>query len=136
MSCVRDRLIQLKQELENAGNEAYFSKANIQNIVELLLTDLELDEKKNGWISVDDRLPEEIDRRHYMCLLENHVEDMPMFCQYSELYGFGFYRDIYDPVTLGFLDSEFDTMEELDYEKVLYWRELLDPPEEDDYETD
>lgn len=86
--------------------------------------------KSRMWIPVSERLPEEIDRRYYMCLLENHVEDLPMFCQYSELYGFGFYRDIYDPVTLGFLDTEFDTMEELDYEKVLYWRELLDPPEE------
>lgn len=92
--------------------------------------------KSRMWIPVSERLPEEIDRRYYMCLLENHVEDLPMFCQYSELYGFGFYRDIYDPVTLGFLDTEFDTMEELDYEKVLYWRELLDPPEEGDYETD
>ena len=86
--------------------------------------------KSRMWIPVSERLPEEIDRRYYMCLLENHVEDLPMFCQYSELYGFGFYRDIYDPVTLEFLDTEFDTMEELDYEKVLYWRELLDPPEE------
>lgn len=92
--------------------------------------------KSRMWIPVSERLPEEIDRRYYMCLLENHVEDLPMFCQYSELYGFGFYRDIYDPVTLEFLDTEFDTMEELDYEKVLYWRELLDPPEESDYETD
>ena len=48
----KDRLIQLKYELENTGDEAYFSKNNISKIVELLLTDLEQDEKENGWIPV------------------------------------------------------------------------------------
>lgn len=47
----KDRLIQLKYELENTGDEAYFSKNNISKIVELLLTDLEQDEKENKkWI--------------------------------------------------------------------------------------
>ena len=82
------------------------------------------------WISVDERLPEDIDRRYFMCLVENHLEDPPMFCQYEEEYGFGFWKDIYDPVTLGFVDSEFETMEELDYEKVLYWMPMIEPPKE------
>lgn len=82
------------------------------------------------WISVDEKLPEDIDRRYFMCLVENHLEDPPMFCQYEEEYGFGFWKDIYDPVTLGFVDSEFDTMEELGYEKVLYWMPMIEPPEE------
>lgn len=82
------------------------------------------------WISVSERLPEDIDRRYFMCLVENHLEDPPMFCQYEEEYGFGFWKDIYDPVTLGFLDSEFETMEELGYEKVLYWMPMIEPPEE------
>lgn len=82
------------------------------------------------WISVDERLPEDIDIRYFMCLVENHLEDPPMFCQYEEEYGFGFWKDIYDPVTLGFVDSEFETMEELGYEKVLYWMPMIEPPEE------
>ncbi len=82
------------------------------------------------WISVEDRLPEDIDRRFFMCLVENHLEDPPMFCQYEEEYGFGFWKDIYDPVTLGFVDSEFETMEDLKYEKVLYWMPMIEPPEE------
>ena len=57
MSHIRDRLIQLKNELENTGNGAYLSKNNISKIVELLFTDLEQDEKENGWIPVSDRLP-------------------------------------------------------------------------------
>ena len=57
MSHIKDRLIQLKNEVENTGNGAYFSKNNISKIVELLLTDLEQDEKENGWIPVSERLP-------------------------------------------------------------------------------
>lgn len=57
MSHIKDRLIQLKNEVENAGNGAYFSKNNISKIVGLLLADLEQDEKENGWISVSERLP-------------------------------------------------------------------------------
>lgn len=82
------------------------------------------------WIPCSERLPEDIDRRFFMCLVENHLEDPPMFCQYEEGYGFGFWKDIYDPVTLGYVDSEFETMEELGYEKVLYWMPMIEPPEE------
>ena len=58
MSRIRDRLIQLKNEVENTGNGAYFSKNNISKIVELLFADLEQDKKENGWIPVSERLPE------------------------------------------------------------------------------
>lgn len=61
MSHIKDRLIQLKNEVQNTGNGAYFSKNNISKIVELLLTDLEENEKENGWIPVSQRLPEEHD---------------------------------------------------------------------------
>lgn len=89
------------------------------------------DEKENGWIPVSERLPDGGDCRYFMCFLENHLEDVPIFLQYNESVGFGFYTDIYDPVTLGFVDTEFSTVKELGYEEVLYWRELLNPPEED-----
>ena len=88
------------------------------------------------WISVEDSLPEDGDSRFYMCLVENHLEDPPMFCQYEEEYGFGFWNDIYDPVTLGFVDSEFSTMDELGYEKVLYWMPMIEPPEEEEEDAD
>lgn len=57
MSHIKDRLIQLKNEVESTGDGAYLSKNNISKIVELLLADL--DEKENGWIPVSERLPEE-----------------------------------------------------------------------------
>lgn len=86
--------------------------------------------EETKWISVSERLPEDGDCRYYMCLVENHLEDPPMMCQYEEEYGFGFYHDIHDPVSLGFVDTEFQTMEELNYEKVLYWMPMIEPPEE------
>lgn len=61
MSHIKDRLIQLKNEVESTGDGAYLSKNNISKIVELLLADLEQDEKENGWIPVSERLPEEHD---------------------------------------------------------------------------
>lgn len=82
------------------------------------------------WISVTDRLPDDGDCRFYMCLVENHIEDVPMMCQFEEEVGFGFYKDIYDPVSLGFVDTEFETMEEIGYEKVMYWRQIPEPPKD------
>lgn len=57
MSHIKDRLIQLKNEVESTEDGAYLSKNNILKIVELLLADL--DEKENGWIPVSERLPED-----------------------------------------------------------------------------
>lgn len=79
------------------------------------------------WIPVSERLPEDGDVRFYMCIVENHEEDLPMFCQYDEDSGFGFWRDYYDGDTLGFVDSEFQTNEELGDEKVVAWMPLPEP---------
>lgn len=83
--------------------------------------------ENGGWIPVEERLPEDDDMRFYMCIVENHEEDLPMFCQYDSEYGFGFWQDIYDSVTLGFVDTEFKTNDELGYEKVIAWQPLPEP---------
>lgn len=82
---------------------------------------------KNGWIPVSEKLPEDDDMRFYMCIVENHEEDLPMFCQYDGEYGFGFWHDIYDSESLGFVDTEFKTNDELGYEKVVAWQPLPEP---------
>ena len=81
----------------------------------------------NDWIPCSKRFPEDHDNRFYMCIVENHEEDPPMFCQYEEGYGFGFWYDVYNEETLGFVDSEFKTNEELGYEKVVAWMPLPEP---------
>ena len=131
MSHIKDRLKQYKDKYSDCYKYAGVHVKVIQDMIEQLLDDLEQDEKENGWIPVSERLPDGDDCRYFMCLLENHLEDVPIFLQYNESVGFGIYTDIYDPVTLGFVDTEFSTAEELGYEEVLYWRELLNPPEED-----
>ena len=73
----------------------------------------EVEKYNSGWIPVEEELPKYGDNRYYMCIVENHEEDPPMYCQYDEECGFGFYQDIYDEHTLGFVDCEFNTNEEL-----------------------
>lgn len=91
--------------------------------------------KNQWWIPVTERMPEDCDHRFYMCIVENHEEDLPIFCQYEEDYGFGFWQDYYDGHTLGFLDSKFRTNEELGYEKVIAWQQIPEyKPEENQEE--
>lgn len=105
---------------------------DIDDIAASVLMEIEEQPTVPLWISVEDGLPKDGDSRFYMCLVENHLEDPPMFCQYEEEYGFGFWRNIFDQVSLGFVDSEFSAMKELGYEKVLYWMPMIEPPEEED----
>ena len=132
MSHIKDRLTGYHDQFKKLAEQyEMISAKNVLEMIEQLQDDLEQDEKENGWIPISERLPDGGDCRYYICLLEEHLEDVPIFLQYNESVGFGFYTDIYDPVTLGFVDTEFSTVEELGYEKVLYWRELFNSPEED-----
>ena len=44
--------------------------------------------------------------------------------QYDDVLGFGFYHDIFDPVSLGYVDTEFTTAEEEGLAEVVAWREI------------
>ena len=44
--------------------------------------------------------------------------------QYDDVLGFGFYHDIFDPVSLGYVDTEFTTAREEGLAEVVAWREI------------
>lgn len=59
MSRVRTRLEQYKAEIEKKSQYKHGLPGSALDIVNTLLSDLEQDEKENGWIPVDERLPED-----------------------------------------------------------------------------
>lgn len=124
-------MIDEKKLIEEIEKEIEFAvKCNMPDIVagmRQIASIIENQPKIGEWIPCSERLPDDGDVRFYMCAVENHEEDPPMFCQYEEEYGFGFWNDIYDEHTLGFVDSEFKTNEELGYEKVVAWMALPEP---------
>ena len=129
MNSVFDKIIEKLEEKHEqyintygivGGNPSAFAvKECIDTVREIA------EQYNNGWIPVEEELPKDCDNRYYMCIVENHEEYPPMYCQYDEECGFGFYQDIYDEHTLGFVDSEFRTNEELGDEKVIAWQQLL-----------
>ena len=124
-------MIDEKKLIEDIEKEIEFAmKCNMPAMVagmRQIVSVIEEQPKIGEWIPCSERLPDDRDNRFYMCTVGNHEEDPPMFCQYEEEYGFGFWNDIYDEHTLGFVDSEFKTNEELGYEKVVAWMPLPKP---------
>ena len=58
MSRVRNRLEQYKAEIEKKSQYKHELPGSALDIVNTLLNDLEQDEKENGWITVDEKLPD------------------------------------------------------------------------------
>ena len=58
MSHIKDRLKQYKNEYSKHGKYDGLYVADVLEMLEQLLADLELGEKENGWIPVSERLPE------------------------------------------------------------------------------
>lgn len=59
MSRVKERLKQYKQELEKQTQYKAGLPGSVLDIVNTLLVDLEEEKMENGWIPVNERMPEE-----------------------------------------------------------------------------
>ena len=56
---------------------------------------------------------------------KDNEEELPRAAmQYDDVLGFGFYHDIFDPVSLGYVDTEFTTAAEEGLAEVVAWREI------------
>lgn len=58
MSRVRNRLEQYKAEIEKKSQYKHGLPGSALDIVNTLLSDLEQDEKENGWVPVSEKLPD------------------------------------------------------------------------------
>lgn len=66
---------------------------------------------------------------------KDNEEELPRAAmQYDDELGFGFYHDIFDPVSLGYVDTEFTTAAEEGLAEVVAWREIeeFESEEEDE----
>lgn len=72
----------------------------------------------------DNDFPINDDNRFYLCISENHEQDLPSMFQYEPDYGFGWWEDYYDAQSLGFKFSDFRTSEDEYLEKVIAWCEI------------
>ncbi len=79
MSRVRKRLEQYKQQLERQTQYKAGLPGSALDIVNALLSDLEQDEKENGWIPVSERLPDP--DKHILVSFENF--SLPMIGRYT-----------------------------------------------------
>lgn len=60
MRQIREHLEQMKKDLENHTIYKEGLPGSALDIVNTLLADLEQDEKENGWIPIDERLPKQM----------------------------------------------------------------------------
>lgn len=66
---------------------------------------------------------------------KDNEEELPRAAmQYDDVLGFGFYHDIFDPVSLGYVDTDFTTVAEEGLAEVVAWREIeeFESEEEDE----
>lgn len=66
---------------------------------------------------------------------KDNEEELPRAAmQYDDELGFGFYHDIFDPVSSGYVDTEFTTAAEEGLAEVVAWREIeeFESEEEDE----
>ena len=137
MSRVRTRLEQYKQELERQTQYKAGLPGSALDIVNTLLDDLEQDEKENGWIPVDERLPEECVPVNIVWINRNpetyysKIKDVP-FSATGVYYNGNWYW--YSSTCVDYLAEygkcEWDLIDKaID---ITHWQPLPEPPHKED----
>lgn len=127
-------LEEIEYELENLiWNESICSDKNIKALnvaIETL--------KKYRWHDLRDN-PNDLPDANYPSntwfevVQKDNEEELPRAAmQYDDVLGFGFYHDIYDPISLGFVDTEFKTTDEEGLAEVVAWRVIDEFDKEED----
>lgn len=116
MSRVRTRLEQYKAEIEKKSQYKHGLPGSALDIVNTLLSDLEQDEKENGWIPVDEKLPE-IKKNYAECYL---VTD-GSFC----------WMAYWTPGKEWILADCTNCKNKIDWTDVVAWKPLPEPYKED-----
>lgn len=119
-------LEEIEYELDNLiWNESICSDENIKALNVAIDT-----LKKYRWHDLRDN-PNDLPDANYPSntwfevVQKDNEEELPRAAmQYDDVLGFGFYHDIFDPVSLGYVDTEFTTAEEEGLAEVVAWREI------------
>lgn len=124
------------QQVLDAATINSITKREVLNVVEWLFNK----QKKYRWHDLRDN-PNDLPDANYPSntwfevVQKDNEEELPRAAmQYDDVLGFGFYHDIFDPVSLGYVDTDFTTVAEEGLAEVVAWREIeeFESEEEDE----
>lgn len=124
------------QQVLDAATINSITKKQVLNVVSWLFNK----QQKYRWHDLRDN-PNDLPDANYPSntwfevVQKDNEEKLPRAAmQYDDVLGFGFYHDIFDPVSLGYVDTEFTTAAEEGLAEVVAWREIeeFESEEEDE----
>lgn len=124
------------QQVLDAATINSITKKQVLNVVSWLFSK----QQKYRWHDLRDN-PNDLPDANYPSntwfevVQKDNEEELPRAAmQYDDVLGFGFYHDIFDPVSLGYVDTDFTTIKEEGLAEVVAWREIeeFESEEEDE----
>lgn len=124
------------QQVLDAATINSITKKQVLNVVSWLFNK----QQKYRWHDLRDN-PNDLPDANYPsntwfeAVQKDNEEELPRAAmQYDDVLGFGFYHDIFDPVSLGYVDTDFTTIKEEGLAEVVAWREIeeFESEEEDE----
>ena len=139
----KDGTVQLAVLHDEEAND-FFKEAENYKLLEIWLEELKelrKHKEKYRWHDLRDN-PNDLPDANYPSntwfevVQKDNEEELPRGAmQYDDVLGFGFYHDIFDPVSLGYVDTEFTTAEEEGLAEVVAWREIEEFESEEENEN-